>query len=325
MEFISLPESIKQKIYQNLLPCDLIQLGATCQTFHRSIYNDNLLCQLSLMDHYDEYVIENESEKLFDFEKFEKASASDCLNDIYPDVVKNYVNEQKCHFCHLNSFIPHTSIDSIQLSLVCTLFLYFIPYIRCLAIFSPLCIFVAYLINIKSQIQPTINRLYHKDRIIKKRLFYNFINHIEYILPFFSLPILLCLVFIHPILLLVPLGLFAFNFYLRPKLVPVLIGYMLSIIPIFISNFCKTRKTRLVLLITTSIATVTPLIIVLVSQYRQKPINLSEFVRRCINGLFIGGFISIIYGMTNSLEVATLIIFMTLSCAFISFKNNMNK
>ncbi|EKE40585.1 hypothetical protein ENUP19_0305G0076 [Entamoeba nuttalli] len=325
MEFISLPESIKQKIYQNLLPCDLIQLGATCQTFHNSIYNDNLLCQLSLIDHYDEYVVENKSENLFKFETFEKKSASDCLNVIYPEVVNNYVNEQKCHFCHLNSFIPHASIDSTQLSLVCTLFLYFIPYIRCLAIFSPLCIFVAYLRNIKSQIQPTINRLYHIDRIIKKRLFYNFINHIEYILPFFSLPILLGLVFVHPILLLVPLGLFVFNFYLRQKLVPVLIGYTLSIIPVFISTFCKTRKSRLALLMTTSIATVTPLIIVLISQYRQKPINLSEFVRRCINGLFIGGFISIIYGMTNSLEVSFFVIFSILGSAFILFKNNMNK
>ncbi|EDR27448.1 hypothetical protein EDI_092390 [Entamoeba dispar SAW760] len=319
MEFISLPESIKQKIYQNLLPCDLIQLGATCQTLHNSIYNDDLLCQLSLIDHYNEYVIGERSEKLFKFETFEQTSGSDCLNIIYPNLVKNYVNEQKTHFCPLNSFIPHIPNDIIQVSLIFTLGLYYIPYIYPLVVFSPLCILAGYFRNIKNQIQPTINSLCHSDKIIKKRLFYSFIIHIEVILPFFFLPILLPLVFVYPILLLAPLGLFAFNFFLKQKLVPVLIGYTLSIIPTLIIYFFKPNPEILVTLL---LPAVIVFLISINSKHIQKKIIHSEFGKRCIIGLFIGGVIGIIYAMTTIKIITEVVIGLILIGTFVLYRRS---
>ncbi|KAL7722872.1 F-box domain containing membrane protein [Entamoeba marina] len=287
----SLPTNIQNKIISSLSPPDLLFLSSTCKSLRDVIMNDDLLVQLSLVDRYDNYAIDEKSKTLLDFEKIQETKAEECLIQTYPTLVANSVNFHKHHFPKFDVFIPKLPSSYYQLLLLIPLLWYVLPQTRPYSIFAPIFLFILYYTTIHTKFKPTIDILLHNDYVIRKTLQRLFLLHISSLLPLFLFPLLLIFSFIHPMLLL--LWFFMFLIPLpQHQLTALTIGYIISIMPLILTPF---ELFNLNVEITTAISTCVPLVGYTILVSLNQPIEVNGNILDLIIGLFVGGAIGCIW------------------------------
>ncbi|KAL7717658.1 F-box domain containing membrane protein [Entamoeba marina] len=303
-DFTSLDEQVQIQIFSNLLPCDLLSLTATCKSIREIIINDDLLVQLALVDNYDNYACDEQSQSMLDFEKVQQSTSEQLLTETYPNIVKNTIHFHKQNFPHFDVFIPQLPSSYSILLLLIPLLCYTIPLLRCYSFFAPLCLFVLYFTTIYSNLKPTIDLLLNKDFIIGKTLQMAFLFHILPLLPLLLLPILLTLCFLHPIFLLTWFTLFSIPM-LKNQIISLSVGYIISTIPII---FASVDLFSLNVVLITSIIGCLPLIGYCGMKLLDNPLDVNTTILELIIGLFTGGVIGCIWMLTFVPLVMTILI-----------------
>ena len=74
-----LPKEIQLFIYQNLMPRDIITVPSTCKGIREVVMNDFILSQNCLMDHYDEYAVNDKAKEVLNFDSIIESNPEDCL------------------------------------------------------------------------------------------------------------------------------------------------------------------------------------------------------------------------------------------------------
>ncbi|ELP87897.1 hypothetical protein EIN_274840 [Entamoeba invadens IP1] len=298
-EFQDLPTTIQTKIFQYLMPSDLISMASTSKQVRCAIMSDDFLVQLSLIDNYEEYVKTQDSEQLLEFETLQETTATDCLEKTYPKLVENYITEQKKQIPgtkvftkeFLEVFSTKRIFNVLNIFLCIPLVLYFLPNVGFFSSFFGVGAVITYLLEIKETLNNIHKVIYHKDTLIYHVLLIQCLIKYKEIIAFILTALLFPISLGHPILMFVVV----LVWYASPKLIKnemmkIVIGFAVAVL---VMTLCSVISNSVVLLLAISCVLLVPYVIeVAVFKLYNKnvcPKNVEEI----LVGLAVGGVIGV--------------------------------
>lgn len=282
--------------FQQMNPGDLIKLMEEDAEVKEYIYKNDFLMQTILIDNYDLYANNEKNKQLLEFENLSKSTAKQCVEEIYPELVNNYVETQRKQFPTSSQiFKPHLPLEKNIWNLyiaIAMMICYFIPKVKGLSRGVPLQLFMAYVKIVKTNFQPFEKVFQHADMNISKKLLHQFIHRYIRLVAFTLLPFLFLAVSIHPLTIILPIFVLPLIKKHAEQIIFIIIGYAIAIIPIILNWL------DVISYIPLHVFDILIIIVFFVLQHYQfikKPVKMDLKTRLCFDGVSVGAFIGAYY------------------------------